>query len=246
MPWSPLYFSFQQKASYFVAIQGNILVMYVRWAVKNNFNSTWPIKYPWGKWVAVFLGNFFPSKFVLKKKGTTHGGWRCSFCANWCVGHNLWPTKRTWERGGRAPVGHGLGNLLDKVLATVVGPVHATITSSIAQWWNRCVISGKRWLHYHWHSSIAYRPRTQYPVQHHSGASTAQMVHYHWHNAMVRRTSIEHGTNTWHAHHTWYSTMVGPAWYRWYSTIDAAAPWWGWRRKSGQVALLPSQAGRAH
>ena len=170
------------------------------------------------------FGKYLLFKIPFWKEG--HITWRCSFCANWCVGHNLWPTKRTWERGGRAPVGHGLGNLLDRVLATMVGPVHATITSSIAQWWNRCVISGKRWLHYHWHSSIAYMPRTQYLVQHHGGASMVQMVHYHWHSAMV-----------------WGGPALSMVQIHGTHTTPGTAPWWGQRGTDGTVPLTQQHHG---
>ena len=51
--------------------------------------------------------------------------------------------KAHMRKGGRAPVGHGLGNLLDRVLATVVGPAKATITSAIVQWWNQHDPHGK-------------------------------------------------------------------------------------------------------
>ena len=97
--------------------------------------------------MGVFLGNIFPSKFLLKKKGTSHGGVVFAQIGAWVTIFGLQSAHE--KGGGRAPVGHGLGNLLDRVLATMVGPVHATITSSIAQWWNRCVISGKRCIHYH-------------------------------------------------------------------------------------------------
>ena len=92
------------------------------------------------------FGKYLPFKFPLEKKGTSLGGVVFAQIGVWVT---IFGLQSAHEKGGRAPVGHGLGNLLDRVLATVVGPVHATITSSIAQWWNRCVISGKRWLHYH-------------------------------------------------------------------------------------------------
>ena len=86
------------------------------------------------------MGNIFSSKFLFEKKGTSLGGVVFAQIGAWVT---IFGLQSAHEKGGRAPVGHGLGNLLDRVLATVVGPAKATITSAIVQWWNQHDPHGK-------------------------------------------------------------------------------------------------------